>query len=61
MEVENCAHTQCEENDDVCYTGQMWYGESGYKNYVRGCADSSLVKPECNLIGLVVLSRTNQR
>lgn len=54
MHVDNCKRIQCAESDDVCYTGQMWFGETGYKNYVRGCADSSIVKSECDPIGEIL-------
>ena len=55
MHYENCKWIQCAPTDDVCYTGQMNYN-GGYKNYVRGCADSSVLQSQCGNIGKVSCS-----
>ena len=52
MHYQNCKWIQCAATDDVCYTGQMNFN-GGYKNYVRGCADSSVLKSQCGNIGKV--------
>ena len=52
MHYQNCKWIQCAATDDVCYTGQMNFN-GGYKNYVRGCADSSVLQSQCGNIGKV--------